>query len=90
LEESPIAQLPTSEVEELYQVRIGFFSPNNEWHVQLHSVPDNKTVTFVSHNLGTVLGRLTKAVVKHQAELESELAKTKSNLIVIPNGALDV
>jgi len=84
------SQLPTEPdiVEELYQVRVGFFAPRGEWHVQLHSVPDEKTIQFVSTSLGRVLKDLRKAVERHQAELEGLLKPTDSNIIIIPNGQI--
>ena len=90
LEKQTESQLPTEQgiVEELYQVRIGFFAPKNEWHVQLHSVPDNKTIEFVSTAIGPVLKDLRKAVERHQSEVEGLLKPSESNLIILPNGKL--
>src|SRR5215471_6306931 len=90
LEKQTESQLPTEQdiVEELYQVRIGFFAPKGEWHIQLYSVPDDKAIELVSVRLEKVLRDLRKAVERHQRELKGQLNPSESNLIIIPNGKL--
>src|SRR5215813_4610529 len=81
-------ELPTEPdiVEELYQVRIGFFAPKGEWHIQLYSVPDDKAIELVSTNLTKVLKDLRKVIERHQREVEGQLKPSESNLIILPNG----
>jgi hypothetical protein len=87
LEESRIPELPSVEtIEELYQIRLGFFAPNNEWHAQVHSVPDNKTISLGSHNLGLLLSNVRKILLKHQAEVDRVLEEDQPR-IIIPNGS---
>ena len=84
IESKPELSVDAEIVNELFQLRMGFFERDQTWHAHLVSIEDNKSMVLTHPNIGKLINLIRKEILSKEQELRGD--KEEESPIAGPNG----